>query len=57
MPNGPKLQETMDCENQSPCDDEDEEVRRRNYWDNDDKDDDYQSNEWADRNADDPLKV
>lgn len=57
MPNGPKLQETMDCENQPPCDDEDEEVRRRNYWDNDDKDDDYQSNEWADRNADDPLKV
>lgn len=42
MPNGPQLEQTMDCENK-PCEGEDaEEVRQRlNHLDSDDKDEDY----------------
>lgn len=55
VPNGPRLQESIDCENK-PCDGEDEEVRRLNHSDNDDKDEDY-TNEWADRTGENWLEV
>lgn len=49
VPNGPQLQQTLDCGNK-PCEGEDmEEVRRLNHLDDDDKDMDY-----TDERADEP---
>lgn len=51
VPNGPELQQSMECENE-PCDGEDmEEVRSRlNHLDDDDEDEDY-GGERADGNG------
>ncbi|XP_011873806.1 PREDICTED: spondin-1 isoform X3 [Vollenhovia emeryi] len=56
VPNGPQLQQSIDCENK-PCEGEDaEEVRRLNHLDNDDEDEDF-TDERADGPGEDWLQT
>lgn len=56
VPNGPELQQSIDCDNE-PCDGEDmEEVRSRLNLDDDDEDEDY-GGERSDGNGEEWLQV